>query len=119
MMPSHNRRTLRLHALGFGGLRRRAVVLGRHVDNHAPLQDVEDHLVLLEEVLVWDDRLGELTKPIGMLALSTSAASDLMTCTIWSAPLQLSGVQNQAIFSRYGECEVREPLSMPTQSMPS
>ena len=58
MMPSHNRRTRHLQRLGLGRLRR-AVVLGRHVDDHAPLQDVEDDLVLLELVLVRDDRLGE------------------------------------------------------------
>ena len=40
------------------------------------------------------------TKSMGMFALSTSAESDLITCTIWSADLQLPGVQNQPIFSR-------------------
>ena len=58
MMPSQNRRTRHLRALGLGGLRR-AVVLGRNADGYAPLQDAEDHLVLLEGVVVRNDGLGK------------------------------------------------------------
>ena len=57
MMPSHNRRTRHLHALGLGGPRR-AAVLGRDADHHAPLQDAEDYLALLD-ALVGNDGLGE------------------------------------------------------------